>query len=242
MIEPEILYEDEEVMVINKPAGFIVNKSDTTRYETTVQEWVEKRRTHDDKKEGIVQDSDFYKRGGIVHRLDKETSGVLIIAKTPFSFENLQKQFKERTVKKKYQALVHGIISENAGEINAPIGRLPWNRMRFGVLSEGRESFTKYVVLDRFEKNQNAYTLVELYPQTGRTHQIRVHLKHIGHPIVSDELYAGRKTARDDRKSVARLFLHASQITFKHPTTEKELSFKTQLPSELSLFLPHSMD
>ncbi len=310
-----VLFEDLDLLVIDKPAGVTVNKAETTRNEITIQDWAEKKLKIDPDQPRLDRgqigdvDSDFYKRGGlpathssankqniqerdsykfsdpvkdfalragVVHRLDKETSGVLLLAKNPSAFSNLQKQFKERTVKKVYNALAHGRITPSIGEINVPVGRLPWNRNRFGILPGGRESETQYKVLgyylysrnnqdissssERSEsrsnneaiqqfnnsevsrrartiKDEEILTLVELYPQSGRTHQIRVHLKYIGHPIFSDFLYAGRKTARADRKFLPRVFLHASKISFTHPSTAKELTFDVPLPSTLSSLL-----
>ena len=178
-------------------------------------------------------------RNGIVHRLDKETSGILLIAKTKASFEELQRQFKERIVHKTYIALVHGRVErgEVDGVIDAPVGRLPWRRDRFGVLPDGREAVTEYKKIDDYVLENDKFSLLELKPKTGRTHQIRIHLKHIGHPIVADEFYAGRKTARHDRKWCPRLFLHAGGITFLHPITRKEISFKSDLPQDLSVAL-----
>ncbi|MEK7534585.1 MAG: RluA family pseudouridine synthase [Patescibacteria group bacterium] len=273
-MEPRIIFEDSEILVLDKPAGIVVNRSDTTVGEKTVQEWVEahlvipslfrdpcsnemlKRVQHDTK------ETDFYKRAGIVHRLDKETSGILLVAKNPQSFENLQKQFKERRVKKTYIALVHGKVEFKEGEINVPVGRLPWNRKRFGVLAGGREAVTRYKVLRsvilssamqnegsneilRFAQNDRgagdikneSLTLLELYPETGRTHQIRVHLKYLNHSIFADPLYAGRKTARNDRKILPRIFLHASKISFYHPKTGKLIYFESELPNQLRQFL-----
>src|SRR3989344_4931033 len=181
------------------------------------------------------------KRAGIVHRLDKETSGILLVAKTPQAFENLQKQFKERIVKKTYIALAHGKIDEETGEIRVPVGRLPWNRKRFGIIPGGRDSITKYKILkikyQIINGKKEPLTLLELYPETGRTHQIRVHLKYFNHPIFSDFLYAGRKTARSDRKILGRVFLHAAKISFKHPQTGKEVTFESPLPQDLREFL-----
>src|SRR5581483_12431665 len=140
-MEPQVIFEDDDILVINKPAGMTVNKADTTRNEKTLQEWVEEylHLPPAPQKQSITIDTDprdvFLLRGGIVHRLDKETSGVLIIAKNPESFVELQRQFKERIVKKRYIALAHGDVTPNEGEINVPVGRLPWNRMRFGVLA-----------------------------------------------------------------------------------------------------------
>lgn len=233
MNEPQIIYQDDALLVLDKPAGMIVNKADTTKGVETLQDWVEGKFL-------IVgeESTDFYKRGGIVHRLDKETSGILLIARTLASFENLQKQFKERVVKKSYVALAHGTILPQIGEIRVPVGRLPWNRKQFGVVSGGKEAVTKYKVIKYYScHNDNDLTLVELYPETGRTHQIRVHLKYIGHPIFADFLYAGRKTAREDRKLLSRVFLHAAKISFLHPTSGKEVVFESQLPSELQQVL-----
>jgi len=233
---PTTIFEDESLLVISKPAGITVNKADTTRYEPTVQEWAESKLNIKNQISKIEETSDFFSRGGIVHRLDKETSGVLLIAKTRVAFENLQKQFKDRVVKKRYIALAHGLISPEVGEIRVPVGRLPWNRRQFGVIADGREAITKYKVLSSKYKasgKDEMLSLVELYPETGRTHQIRVHLKYIFHPIFSDFLYAGRKTARIDRKLLPRVFLHASKISFAHPTTGNMIEFESVLPEEL---------
>lgn len=240
-MNPKIIFEDEDILIIHKPYGMVVNKSDTTRYVTTVQEWAEGK--IEDLK-SANQESEFIKRGGVVHRLDKETSGILILAKNEKSFINLQSQFKNRTVKKTYITLVHGILS-GEGKIDEKIGRLPWNRTRFGVFDDGREASTSYKVIsnyklsmrDRKKNPVEDLSLVEVYPATGRTHQIRVHMKYIGHPVFADELYAGRKTARDDRKFLPRQFLHASKISFQHPTTGETVEFKAELPEELSSFL-----
>ena len=191
---------------------------------------------------------EFENRSGIVHRLDKETSGILLIAKNPASFLNLQKQFKDRSVKKTYIALVHGEVKPESGEINVPVGRLSFNRKRFGVVAGGREAVTKYKVLSIkyyavpagrqvSDGKKEPLSLLELYPKTGRTHQIRVHLKYFGHPVFSDPLYGGRKTSRNDRKLLPRLFLHAAKISFLHPKTNKIISLESPLPQELVNFL-----
>ncbi len=235
-----ILYEDDALLVIDKPAGMIVNKSDTARYHTTVQEWAEQREGYymsDTTEEDLI----FQSRSGIAHRIDKETSGILLIAKTPSVLLDLMAQFKAGTIKKTYLALTHGKIVPATGEINVPLGRLPWNRKRFGVLPQGRESLTRYQVkeyrLFKANKKEEIVSLVEAYPQTGRTHQIRVHFLHIGHPLFADPLYAGRKNMKLDRKYVPRLFLHAHKISFMHPETKKEISIVSDLPEELSVFL-----
>jgi 23S rRNA pseudouridine1911/1915/1917 synthase len=155
-----ILFEDADILIIDKPAGITVNKSETTKNEVTIQDWAEDKlgltpmekgtNIANEKKfgeEGWDPKIEFYNRGGIVHRLDKETSGVLILAKNPAAFQNLQNQFKEKTVKKTYNALAHGKIIPKIGEINVPVGRLPWNRKSFGIIPGGRESKTLYKVL-----------------------------------------------------------------------------------------------
>lgn len=240
---PHIIFEDSDILVLDKPAGWIVNKADTTKGEKTIQEWIEEyigvsKVSQVSKVLGALDSHDtFLNRGGIVHRLDKETSGILVVAKNPAAFENLKNQFKDRRVKKVYTALCHGKVQPETGEIRVPVGRLPWNRMRFGVIAEGRDSITKYKVLSIKYLKKEPLTLLELFPETGRTHQIRVHLKHINHPIFADALYAGRKTSRDDRKIISRMFLHASKLTLYHPTTGKELVFESPLPKELQEFL-----
>ena len=246
-MEFTIIYEDIDLLVIDKPAGVTVNLADTTKGQLTVQEWAEERLGNEYKVLSIKykgkssQDpiETFYQRGGVVHRLDKETSGCLILAKNPVAFVNLQKQFKERTVKKVYHALAHGKITPMEGEINVPVDRLPWNRKQFGIVPGGRESKTLYKVLQYYKnpKTKEVLTFVELYPYSGRTHQIRVHLKYIGHPIFADFLYAGRKTARNDRKILERVFLHAARISFAQPRTGEELSFESLLPQELQRVL-----
>lgn len=254
MLTPEIgiVYEDDVLLIINKPAGITVNRSETTVGEVTVQDWVEdylkvprvaqvsrvsqeENNSRDTRGTFDTRDT-FYDRSGIVHRIDKETSGILLIAKTPGTFSALQAQFKERTVKKTYVALAHGKITPEKGEIHVPVGRLPWNRRSFGIVAGGREAVTVYTVIALYrtrDKRKEIVSLVELNPLTGRTHQIRVHLQYLGHPIFSDFLYAGRKTQREDRKVLGRVFLHAAKISFIHPRTSKQITFEAPLPSEL---------
>lgn len=251
-----VIYEDADILVIDKPARMTVNKSDTTRNEQTVQDWAEEKigirnlevKIKEKKVENIIDNNqqekawdpvaDFYSRGGVVHRLDKETSGVLILAKNPETFAALQKQFKERVVKKTYTALAHGKIVPGEGEISIPVGRLPWNRKRFGVVPGGRESVTFYKVIAYYQDSEKKdYSYVELSPRTGRTHQIRVHLQYLGYPIFADFLYAGRKTAKKDRKILDRFFLHAAKISFIHHKTGREVGFESPLPMELESVL-----
>jgi 23S rRNA pseudouridine1911/1915/1917 synthase len=242
MNDIKIIYEDDDLLVIDKPAGITVNRAETTKNERTVQDFLEEKFINNKDWLNADKESDFYKRAGFVHRIDKETSGILLVAKKADSFINLQSQFKEKDVRKSYVALVHGALKVNEGEIRVPVGRLPWNRQRFGVLAGGKESATKYTVIGNYKfvlspKHIEPLTLLELNPETGRTHQIRVHLKYINHPIFSDFLYAGRKTSRDDRRFLERVFLHARTISFLHPKTGKRVEFESELPSELKNFL-----
>jgi len=229
MSEPKVIFEDDSILVLDKPAGWITNSANTTTDQPTVQGWLA------ENFQFPISSLQIF-RSGIVHRLDKETSGILIIAKTKEAFETLQKEFKERQVKKTYVALVHGVVPPpvgGVGKISAPVGRLPWNRRRFGVLPGGREAVTNYITLKVWEN----FSLLELKPETGRTHQIRIHLKHIGHPIVADEFYAGRKTSRDDREWCPRLFLHATTIDFIHPQSGEKVNFESELPADLKKVL-----
>ncbi len=246
MTIPTVVYEDSHILVINKPAGLTVNKSDTTTHETTLQDWVETYLglpliSEEERKifDSYNSEDMFKQRAGIVHRIDKETSGILLIAKNIESFVDLQRQFKERIVKKEYRALAHGVITPSSGEITVPIGRLPWNRKRFGVVAGGREAYTSYQLLDYFSDNRQTekYSYLQLFPKTGRTHQIRVHLKYLQHPIVADSLYSGRKTARNSREKLSRLFLHAYTISFLHPKSHTNTTFISPLPRELDEFL-----
>lgn len=229
-LAPEIIFEDDSLLVINKPSGWVVNEANTVKHKKIIQKWIIA-----NIKSKIVKDYEY--RCGIVHRLDKGTSGVLIIAKDKDSFENLQRQFKERKVKKTYLALVHGKMLEKKGEIEATVGRLPWRRDRFGVISGGRESKTLYKPLKEYKKDGEDFTLVEFKPVTGRTHQIRIHAKHIHHPLVADDFYAGRKRSRADSKWCPRLFLHAAKISFLHPKTGKRVEYEAPLPDDLKAAL-----
>ncbi len=233
-----ILFEDDQLLVINKPPGIVVNRAESVKGET-VQDWALLRQGFGGQADTQEDRDGFYARAGIVHRIDKETSGILLIAKTPQAFAELQRQFKERLVKKTYLAIVHGKLVPETGEIRAPVGRLPWNRERFGIVPGGKEAVTKYHVGANFSSRGarselRYYSLVELYPETGRTHQIRVHLKYINHPIVGDYLYAGRKTARLDRTWAPRVMLHAWKIEFLHPTTGEHLAIEAPIPDDMS--------
>ena len=224
----KILFEDETILAIDKPAGMIVNRAETTRSEETVQDWIE------DNFDFPLANCQIL-RNGLVHRLDKETSGLLLIAKTQKAFEDLQKQFKERKIKKKYLALVHGKVEPVQGVIQAAISRSPFDRKKFGVFLGGREAKTNYKVEEYYHLDTENYSFLELTPTTGRTHQIRVHLKFIGHPIVADGKYTGRKTLRKDLEWCPRLFLHATGLSFIHPVSHQEINLSSKLPSDLRL-------
>jgi len=212
------------LLVLDKPAGVVVNRAKSVRGKT-VQDWLEKYLK--------IRGRGIGERAGIVHRLDKETSGILLVAKTKEAFENLQAQFKKREVKKTYTALVHGKVEPEKGRVGVPVGRLPWNRERFGVLPGGRNAETEYKVSSYYKKDNQDFSRLTVTPKTGRTHQIRIHLRYLGHPIVSDEFYGGRKTARLDRTWCPRLFLHAAEIAFTHPVGKKPANFKLNLPEDL---------
>jgi len=225
-LRPNVIYENSHFLVVDKPSRWVVNEAVTVKDKPTIQHWLKNNFNYP-----LSGDDNF--RSGIVHRLDKETSGVLVIAKTKKVFDYLQELFKERKVKKVYVALVHGKIEVNEGVIEAEVGRLPWNRKRFGVIPGGRYSKTEYKVQGIYKLGSDIYTLVKFFPETGRTHQIRIHAKQLGHPIVSDDFYAGRKTSRADRKWCPRLFLHAESISF-YFSDGKYHKFDSKLPKELS--------
>jgi len=227
-----ILFEDDAMIAINKPPGIVVNNAESVKGET-VQDWMAAHFALDTSLK-TEETKDFFDREGIVHRIDKETSGILLIAKTPEAFAELQRQFKERLIHKTYLAIAHGKLVPDTGEINAPVGRLPWNRERFGIVPGGKESVTRYKVQETWDRGNDKFSLIELYPQSGRTHQIRVHLKYINHPIVGDYLYAGRKTARDDRTWAPRVMLHAWKLTCIHPVTQHELAIEAPIPDDMN--------
>lgn len=218
-MEPKIIFEDDDLLVVDKPAGMIVNRAQTTKGRLTLQDWLE-----EEKK--ILID-----RAGIVHRLDKETSGILVVAKSVPVMKILQEQFKSRQVKKTYWCLVHGLVVPRTGTINLPISRNPFNRQKFGVFIGGREAETSYQVLSYYHRLTEKFSLVEVKPKTGRTHQIRVHFKQIGFPLVADEWYGGRKTSKKDRVWCPRLFLQAIVIEIN------EQVFRTGLAVDLQRVL-----
>ncbi len=208
-------------MVVDKPAGMVVNRAQTTKGRLTLEDWLRERKTQNEK-------SKILDRQGIVHRLDKETSGVLVVAKSESVMKALQEQFKRRLVKKTYWCLVHGLVVPKEGRINLPISRNPFNRQRFGVFIGGREAETDYRVLNYYHGLTGKFSLVEVKPKTGRTHQIRVHFKNLGFPLVGDEWYGGRKTSKKDRVWCPRLFLQAMAIELNQQVFRTSLAVDLQ--------------
>jgi 23S rRNA pseudouridine1911/1915/1917 synthase len=214
----EILYEDEDLVVLNKPAGMVVHPGAGRITGTLVHALL----AHCERLPGIGG----VERPGIVHRLDRDTSGALVVAKSELAHQSLSAQFKGRIVRKRYLALVHGEMRGEAGRIEAAIGRREHDRKRMGVRTEGgREARTAYRVVRRLP----AMTLVELGLETGRTHQIRVHLAHIGHPVIGDQTYGGR---REHRARAERQMLHAWRLGFRHPRTGAWLEFTAPVPED----------
>lgn len=291
----EIVFEDEYLLAINKPAGVVVNFSQTSQ-ENTVQEWLvshlrlESRASANHASANKISKSlpswqtllpvdfsaqfgtaqeIFDQREGIVHRLDKDTSGILLLAKNPGSLVNLLSQFRDRRVKKKYLCLVHGQVKLDSGEINLPLARCRVNRHKYSVDIDGRTAVTHYRVVKRFSPQlmielfgsmtnwptaidtalitakvqkelisyQQGFSLLECLPQTGRTHQIRVHLSHLGHPLVTDKTYSGEKRIKLDSWWCPRHFLHSQAIKFFHPATNKQLVLQAALSPELQQVL-----
>ncbi len=222
-----IVYEDEALLVVDKPAGMVVHPAPGHEQGTLVNALL----AH------CPALADGGDRPGIVHRLDRDTSGLILIAKSERVRRALQQQFKERRVHKAYLALLDGHLQPAWGRIEAPIGRDPRHRQRMAVLPGGREAVTEYHVLETFaHRNGPAagdYCLVEAEPQTGRTHQIRVHFASIGHPVVGDGVYGRRKT----RLPLPRQFLHARRLGFKHPRTGRRLELEAPLPEDLAAVL-----
>jgi 23S rRNA pseudouridine1911/1915/1917 synthase len=206
-----VIHEDEDIVVLDKPAGLVVHPGAGTRGATTLVEGLLATR--------YLPPSDDPVRPGIVHRIDKETTGVLVVAKTPRALDALKRQFADRTVEKQYLAWVSGALDEHEGRIEAPVGRDPRSPRRMTVLAAGRPAETDFRVLAR----QANRTLVLIRPRTGRTHQIRVHFRYIGHPVVGDRLYGG--------PPARALLLHAWTLSIAHPTSGERRTFVAPPPS-----------
>lgn len=241
-IEPEniplnILYQDEQLLVVNKPAGMVVHPGSGVHSGTLVHALL----YHVDNLSGIGG----IVRPGIVHRLDKNTSGLMVIAKTDPAHMRLQQQFQDRTISRTYLALVWGTFQEKSGEVNASIGRSSSDRKKMSVANHGKPAITRYQVIQEFP----FLSLLHLHLLTGRTHQIRVHMKHIHHPVFGDPDYNGRESQlnglpADYRRAYKVLldhlpyqFLHAFRLTFIHPVTGERMTFEAPIPDELSFIL-----
>jgi 23S rRNA pseudouridine1911/1915/1917 synthase len=218
-IKLDVIHEDDDILVINKPSGLPVHPGPGHPDGTLVNAIIG--RCPD------IQGVGGNQRPGIVHRLDLNTSGVMVVAKNGAAHAAISNQIADRTVTKIYEALVKGTLARSEAVINAPIGRDPYHRQRMAVVEAGRESMTRYTVIDRL-KNFD-FLLVTLL--TGRTHQIRVHLSSIGHPVAGDELYGGAVSG------IPRQFLHSKLLTFTHPSTGKKVEYAAPLPSDLGCFL-----
>lgn len=246
----EILYEDNEVLVINKPAGLIVH-SDGRTAELTVVDWLLANRPEvkgvgdtspvKDRGLGLKDSERSLDRSGIVHRLDRETSGALLIAKNQIAFARLKKQFQRQEIRKTYRAFVYGNVKNDDGLIDRPIARsranpVLWSATR-GRRGAEREAATEYRVLARFNPfadsrgagRKDGYSFLELFPRTGRTHQIRVHLKAINYPIVCDRLYAPNEKCA---LGFSRLALHSRAISFAHPASGKQMTVEAPDPED----------
>ncbi|QGU95130.1 RluA family pseudouridine synthase [Clostridium bovifaecis] len=211
----DILYEDQDVIVINKPQGMVVHPAPGNYSGTLVNALL----YHCKDLSGI----NGVARPGIVHRIDKDTSGILVIAKNDNAHKKLANQLKEHTMKREYIALLEGRLKNDKGTIDKPIGRNPKDRLKMDVVQGGKKAVTHYEVLERYERN----TLVKCVLETGRTHQIRVHMASIGHPLVGDPVYGFKKS----KFTLNGQMLHAKKLGFIHPSLEKYIEFESDLPN-----------
>ncbi|MBV4419095.1 RluA family pseudouridine synthase [Clostridium tyrobutyricum] len=218
-IDPEdipldILYEDRDVIVVNKPQGMIVHPAPSIQNGTLVNALL----AHCTDLSGI----NGITRPGIVHRIDKDTSGILVVAKNDFAHNKLAEQLKNHSMTREYTALVEGVLKQDSGTIDEPIARHPRDKIKMAVVQGGKRAVTNYKVIERFKNN----TLVKCILETGRTHQIRVHMAYIGHPLVGDPVYGYKK----QKFNLNGQLLHAEKLGFIHPSTEKYIEFETDLP------------
>lgn len=219
-LDLDIVYEDSNLLVVNKPEGLVVHPAESYDGPTLVH--------------GLLYQSDELssingvKRPGIVHRIDKDTSGLLIVAKNDVAHQRLSEAFSKHEVKRIYTALVYGKIDVLKGVIDMPIGRHRTNRLKMAVDPEGKRAVTHFKVLEQFDK----YTLIECELETGRTHQIRVHMAHIGYPIVGDPIYGPKDVIGDTGQ-----FLHAHTLTFVHPIKNEHMTFTVDMPESFKQML-----
>jgi 23S rRNA pseudouridine1911/1915/1917 synthase len=228
----DVVYEDDDVIVVNKPAGLVVHPAGGIS-SGTLANALAYRFQNLSATGGAI-------RPGIVHRLDKDTSGLMVVAKTESAHENLSDQFRARSVFKRYVALVYGVVKTSRGRIEQPIARDPRNRTRMAVVPGGRAALSLFTVRRQYD----TFALVDVELRTGRTHQIRVHMSWLKHPVVGDHLYGGGREnslqnpqLRAQVRKLTRQFLHAEELGFSHPATGKPLRFFAPLPPELSGFL-----
>ena len=217
----DIIYEDDDLMVINKPSGLVVHPASGNYDNTLVNGLIDYTNN--------LSNNNGIERPGIVHRIDKDTSGLLVVAKNDYAHEFLSKQLKDKTLSRVYIALVYGRINHDTGTIDAPIGRSLDDRKKMCVTSiNSKEAVTHFKVIERYKNT----TLIKCKLETGRTHQIRVHMAYINHPIVNDPVYSNKKSIGDFGQ-----MLHACEITFIHPSTNKKMTFKCDVPEEFNKIL-----
>ncbi len=235
-----VLFEDDNLIVFNKPAGLIVNNSKSSG-DNTLQSYVISNFNQPFVPAPIGNEDEeadfdeFKQRSGIVHRLDKQTSGVILVAKNEEAFMHLQKQFKDRSVSKKYTALIYGNMTVEKAEIEAPIMRNPDYRFKMIMAKEGKEAVTFVEKIKEVTIDELPFTLIHAFPKTGRTHQIRVHLTGIGFPVAGDDIYMTKKQFERVYPLFNRLMLHATEISFKHPKTNETMTVTAELPKEFNL-------
>jgi 23S rRNA pseudouridine1911/1915/1917 synthase len=227
----KVIFEDENLVAYDKPSGLVVNKSQTATGPTLA----EYSSDYLDIEEKDDIESDFYSRGGIVHRLDKDTSGIVLAAKNLEYFEYLQSLFKQRKVNKTYLAICIGKMREDEITVAAPIARNPNNRFKFAVVDGGKDSRTSFKKLKVLTIDDQEFTIVEAKPITGRTHQIRVHLTALNIPIAGDELYLSKRLLARYQELFPRLMLHAHRLSFTDERTQKEFDFISPIPNEFNL-------
>ncbi len=225
----DIVFEDDDLVVVNKPAGLVVHPA-AGAPSGTLANALAYHFHHLSKHAGAI-------RPGIVHRLDKDTSGLLVVAKAESAHEDLADQFRAREIYKSYVALVYGVVKQESGRVEQPIARDPRNRTRMAIVAGGRGALSLY----RVRRSYDSFTLLDVELKTGRTHQIRVHLSWLKHPVVGDELYSGGREnsvqdvkLRAEIRKLKRQFLHAEQLGFRHPKTGEQMKFTAPLPPELA--------
>lgn len=227
-----VLYEDPHIIVLNKPPGLVVHPAPGNYTGTLVNAllyYYGSLPSRSAGKEGDVRD-----RAGIVHRLDKDTSGVMVVARTQEALRSLSGQFKDRVVRKRYIALVADVIKKGSGTIEVGLGRHVKQRKKISVhTNKAREAVTSFIVKERYPKA----TLVEVEIKTGRTHQIRVHLAHIGHPVLGDRVYGGGKATHFGETIITRQMLHAETLSLLHPDTGNPMSFTAPLPEDMAMII-----